>query len=252
MKKREKMKITFFKNENHFSARTSYCWENAELAEPKIKSNIIRILLIIIGLITLPIYIWFFRNEFSNYIWLFIPIIIALIVLHELCHALFCVITKRKVERICFLSSFRLNEPTAYVMPEFSVWSKIERVLFYLFPIVILSVIPTIIAIFLPIVRLWLILVALINLTSSAFDINDTFKTISLPKGCIIFEGFSLIPTNNQPIIIHKLTLTKDTLTILHEQFVYENKKLSKSDIATETENVKQLKNEFIQQIKTF
>ncbi len=246
------MKITFFKNENHFSARTSYCWENAELAEPKIKSNIIRILLIIIGLITLPIYIWFFRNEFSNYIWLFIPIAIALIVLHELCHALFFVITKRKVKRICFLSSFRLNEPTAYVMPELSSWSKIERVLFYLFPIIILSLVPTIIAIFLPIVRLWLILVALINLTGSAFDINDTIKTISLPKRSVIFEGFSLIPTNNQPIIIHKLTLTKDTLTILHEQFVYENKKLSKSDIATETENVKQLKNEFIQQIKTF
>ena len=243
------MKITFFKNENHFSARTSYCWENAELAEPKIKSNIIRILLIIIGLITLPIYIWFFRNEFSNYIWLFIPIIIALIVLHELCHALFCVITKRKVERICFLSSFRLNEPTAYVMPELSSWSKIERVLFYLFPIVILSVIPIIIAIFLPIVRLWLILVALINLTMSAFDINDILKTISLPKGCVIFEGFSLIPINNQPIIIHKLTLTKDTLTILHEQFVYENKKLSKSETPIETKNVKQIKKEMLQQI---
>ena len=243
------MKITFFKNENHFSARTSYCWENAELAEPKIKSNIIRILFIIIGLITLPIYIWFFRNEFSKYIWLFIPIVIALIVLHELCHALFCFITKRKVKRICFLSSFRLNEPTAYVMPEFSSWSKIERVLFYLFPIIILSIIPTIIAIFLPIVRLWLIVVALINLTISAFDINDTFKTISLPKGCIIFEGFSLLSNNNQPIIIHKLTLTKDTLTILHEQFVYENKKLSKSDIATETENVKQIKKEMLQQI---
>ena len=246
------MKITFFKNENHFSARTSYCWENAELAEPKIKSNIIRILLIIIGLITLPIYIWFFRNEFSKYIWLLIPIVIALIVLHEFCHAFFCFITKRKVERICFLSSFRLNEPTSYVMPELSSWSKIERALFYLFPIIILSLVPAIIAIFLPIVRLWLIVVALINLTISAFDINDIIKTISLPKGCIIFEGFSLIPTNNQPIIIHKLTLTKDTLTILHEQFVYENKKLSKSDIATETENVKQLKNEFIQQIKTF
>ena len=245
------MKITFFKNENHFSARTSYCWENAELAEPKIKSNIIRIPLIIIGLITLPIYIWFFRNEFSKYIWLFIPIVIALIVLHELCHAFFCVITKRKVKRICFLSSFRLNEPTSYVMPELSSWSKIERVLLYLFPIIILSAIPIVIAIFLPIVRTWLILVALINLTMSAFDINDILKTISLPKGCVIFEGFSLIPTNNQPIIIHKLTLTKDTLTILHEQFVYENKKLSKSDIATETENVKQLKNEFIQQIKT-
>ena len=249
MKKREKMKITFFKNENHFSARTSYCWENAELAEPKIKSNIIRILLIIIGLITLPIYIWFFRNEFSNYIWLFIPIIIALIVLHELCHALFCVITKRKVERICFLSSFRLNEPTAYVMPELSSWSKIERVLFYLFPIVILSVIPIIIAIFLPIVRLWLILVALINLTSSAFDIDDTFKTISLPKGCVIFEGFSLFSNNNQPIVIHKLILTKEKTEILHEQFVYENKKLSKSETPIETKNVKQIKKEMLQQI---
>ena len=243
------MKITFFKNENYFSARTSYCWENAELAEPKIKSNIIRILLIIIGLITLPIYIWFFRNEFSKYIWLFIPIVIALIVLHELCHALFCVITKRKVKRICFLSSFRLNEPTDYVMPDFSVWSKIERVLFYLFPIIILSVIPTIIAIFLPIVRLWLILVALINLTSSAFDINDTIKTISLPKRSVIFEGFSLIPTNNQPIIIHKLILTKEKTEILHEQFVYENKKLSKSETPIETKNVKQIKKEMFQQI---
>lgn len=249
MKKREKMKITFFKNENHFFARTSYCWENAELAEPKIKSNIIRIPLIIIGLITLPIYIWFFRNEFSNYIWLFIPIVIALIVLHELCHALFCVITKRKVERICFLSSFRLNEPTAYVMPEFSSWSKIERVLFYLFPIIILSLVPIIIAIFLPIVRLWLIVVALINLTISAFDINDTFKTISLPKGCIIFEGFSLLSNNNQPIVIHKLILTKEKTEILHEQFVYENKKLSKSETPIETKNVKQIKKEMLQQI---
>ena len=249
MKKREKMKITFFKNENHFFARTSYCWENAELAEPKIKSNIIRILLILIGLITLPIYIWFFRNDFSKYIWLFIPIVIALIVLHEFCHAFFCFITKRKVKRICFLSSFRLNEPTAYVMPEFSVWSKIERVLFYLFPIIILSLVPIIIAIFLPIVRLWLILVALINLTTSAFDINDTFKTISLPKGCVIFEGFSLLSNNNQLIIIHKLVLTREKAEILHEQFVYENKKLSKCETPIETENVKQLKNEMFQQI---
>ena len=243
------MKIIFFKNENHFSARTSYCWENAELAEPKIKNSIIRILLIIIGLITLPIYIWFFRNDFSKYIWLFIPIVIALIVLHEFCHAFFCVITKRKVKRICFLSSFRLNEPTAYVMPEFSVWSKIERVLFYLFPIIILSLVPIIIAIFLPIVRLWLILVALINLTGSAFDINDTIKTISLPKRSVIFEGFSLIPTNNQPIIIHKLILTKEKTEILHEQFVYENKKLSKSETPIETKNVKQIKKEMFQQI---
>ena len=243
------MKITFFKNENHFSARTSYCWENAELADPKIKNSIIRILLTTIGLITLPIYIWFFRNEFSNYIWLFIPIVIALIVLHELCHAFFCVITKRKVKRICFLSSFRLNEPTSYVMPELSSWSKIERVLFYLFPIIILSLFPTIIAIFLPIVRLWLILVALINLAGSAFDINDTIKTISLPKRSVIFEGFSLIPTNNQPIVIHKLILTKEKTEILHEQFVYENKKLSKSETPIETKNVKQIKKEMFQQI---
>ena len=60
------MKITFFKNENHFSARTSYCWENAELAEPKIKSNIIRIIFILMGLITLSIYVWLFRNVFSK------------------------------------------------------------------------------------------------------------------------------------------------------------------------------------------
>ena len=244
------MKITFFKNENHFSARTSYCWENAELADPKIKNSIIRILLTTIGLITLPVYIWFFRNEFSNYIWMFIPIVIALIVLHEFCHALFCFITKRKVNRICFLSSFRLNEPTSYVMPELSSWSKIERVLFYLFPIVILSLVPTIIAIFLPIVRLWLILVALINLTFSAFDINDTIKTISLPKRSVIFEGFSLIPTNNQPIIIHKLILTKEKTEILHEQFIWKSYELSKCDNLIETESVKQLKDEMLQQIK--
>ena len=61
------MKITFFKNENYFSARTSYCWENAELAEPKIKSNIIRILLIIIGLITLFIYGFLEMNYLNTY-----------------------------------------------------------------------------------------------------------------------------------------------------------------------------------------
>ena len=246
-KKREKMKITFFKNENHFSARTSYCWENAELAEPKIKSNIIRVISIVISFIMLFAYVLTFRNELSTNIWLFVTIVILLLPIHEFCHALFCLITKRRIERICFLSSFSLNEPIAYVLPKFTYWSKIERILFYLFPTIILSVLPTIIAIFLPLARFWLIFIALYNLLCSAFDITNTIKTISLPKRSIIFEGFSLIPTNNQPIIIHKLVLTKEKTEILHEQFVYENKKLSKCDIATETENVKQLKNEFMQ-----
>ena len=135
-------------------------------------------------------------------------------------------------------------------MPEFSAWGKIERALFYLFPLILISIIPLMVAIFLPAVRLWLILVALINLTTSAFDISDAIKTISLPKDSIVFEGFSLLSNNNQPIVIHKLVLTKEKTEILHEQFVYENKKLSKCDIATETENVKQLKNEILQQIK--
>ena len=240
------MKITLFKNESHFSARTSYCWENAELAEPKIKNDIIRILLILIGLIALPVYIWFFRNELSNCIWLFIPIVIALMVSHEFCHAFFCFMTKRKVERICFLSSFKFNEPTAYVMPEFSSWSKTERIIFYLFPTIMLSVIPALLAILLPMARLWLLLVSMYNLLCSSFDVSNAIKTISLPKSSIIFEGFSLIPTNTQPMVIHKLVLAKDKTEIIHKQFMYINKKISECDIAAETENIKNLKNEMV------
>ena len=59
------MKITFFKNENDFSECTTYCWENAELAKPKIQNNLMRIFIILLGLIALPIYVIAFKNEFS-------------------------------------------------------------------------------------------------------------------------------------------------------------------------------------------
>ncbi len=238
------MKITFFKNENHFSARTSYCWENAELAEPKIKSNIIRVLLILVGLSALLAYTWIFRHELSYNIWLFVTIIIVLLPIHELCHAIFCFITKRKIERICFFSSFSLNEPIAYVMPEFSAWSKIERALFYLFPTIILSVIPTIIAIFLPLARLWLLIIALFNVLLSSFDISDAIKTMSLPRKCIVLEGFALMPLNKQAIVIHKIFIQGREGEICHKQYIYEKKRLSEVLDLTETEEVKKLENE--------
>jgi len=243
--KRERMKIRFFKNENDFYKRTSYCWENAELAVPKIKNNINCVILIAISFILFG-YVLVFRNKLSTNLCLFAAIAILLLPVHELCHALFCFLTKRKIERICFFSSFSINEPTAYVMPEFTCWSKTERVLFYLFPTIMLSLIPTIIAIILPSVRFWLLLVSLYNLLCSAFDVSDSIKIISLPVKSVVFEGFALLSNRNQAIVIHKISLLKVNSEIKHEQFVYEHRKLTKIDNPIETEKVKQLKSEFL------
>ena len=86
------MKITFFKNEAHFYEKRHIFWDHAQKAEKKSLFRYIALLLslgaiLILNLTSLG------QRAVS---WLLI------LPIHELCHALFCWLSGKKVERIYF------------------------------------------------------------------------------------------------------------------------------------------------------
>ena len=121
------MKITFFKNESHFYPRISYTVENAEIVSLNQKIQSLKKYSIWLFMLPLLIFTFvFYRNLGSNYIAL-IAIVFLCLPIHELCHALFCWITGRKVERIFFFPYKRvISVPIAYVKPAFGFWNKTE------------------------------------------------------------------------------------------------------------------------------
>ena len=116
------MKIVFFKNESHFHPRLSYTWENAE--QVYLNSKLQNLKKIFIFLLAVPFFAFLFFNqkELSSKWLLLIAISLLCLPIHELCHALFCWISGRKVERICFFPYKRIfSKAAGYVKPTFSV-----------------------------------------------------------------------------------------------------------------------------------
>ena len=246
----KKMKITFFKNESHFYPYLSYKWENAETV--KLNQKIQNFKKYSTWLFMLPCLIFTllsYRNLNLNYIVLITTIIFCLPI-HELCHALLCLISKRKVERICFFPYKKfLTAPAAYVKPSFGVWNKTQTILFSLFPFLLLSIIPAILAIFIPSLRTWLIFLSLLNLSVSHLDIIDIFCFFKIPRNSLNFGDFIITAQEiNQPIIIHRLLITPKLDKVEHICFQYTNNKLTEITPPPETPNVLQWKQEFIKQ----
>ena len=244
------MKITFFKNESHFYSRISYVWENAEKVNyvPEFQ----RTSKVFSWLLCIPAFIFailFAQQIINNYL-LFIGILIFALPVHELCHAVFCLISGRKVDRICFFpyKNF-LTSKTAYVMPAFGAWNKCQAILFSAFPIILLTILPAFLAIFIPRFKLWLIFLSLLNVGMSHFDIIDVISLFQLPKNCIYFGTFSLIAKdNNTPVVIHRLSITPELDSVCHRQYTYFQGRMTEDNCAVETPDTKQLKQEFIKQ----
>ena len=177
------MKISFFKNESHFHPRVSYNFENADLVSLDCKIQNLKKYSTWLFMLPLLIFTFvFYRNLGSNYIAL-IAIVFLCLPIHELCHALFCWITGRKVERIFFFPYKRvISVPTAYVKPAFGVWNKTEALLFSSFPLILLSLVPAFLATFIPSLRICMIFLSLYNLSVSCFDIIDILCFQKLPK----------------------------------------------------------------------
>lgn len=244
------MKITFFKNESHFYPRISYTVENAEIVSLNQKIQSLKKYSIWLFMLPLLIFTFaFYKNLGSNFTVL-ISIVILCLPMHELCHALFCWITGRKVERIFFFPYKRVfSAPAAYVKPVFGVWNKNQVLLLFMFPLILLSFVPALLAVFIPSLKIWMIFLSLYNLSVSSLDIIDILCFLKLPKNCLHFGDFILtVKEVDKPITIHRLSVTPKLDKIDHNCFQYANNKLTKINPAPESREVGKLRQEFINQ----
>ena len=244
------MNISFFKNESHFHPRTSYTVENAEIVSLNQKTQSLKKYSTWLFMLPLLIFTFIFYKNLGSNSTVLIATVILCLPIHELCHALFCWITGRKVERIFFFPYKRvISVPTAYVKPAFGVWNKTEALLFSSFPLILLSLVPALLAIFIPSVRIWMIFLSLYNLSVSCFDIIDILCFLKLPKNCLYFRDFILtVKETDKPIIIHRLSVTSKLDKIDHVCFQYAHNKLAEIHPVPESSEVIKLKQEFINQ----
>ena len=244
------MKIYFFKNESHFHPRISYTFENAELIRMDDKIQNLKKCSTWLFMLPLLIFTFVFLKDLGSNVTILIAIWIFGLPAHELCHALFCWITGRAVERICFFPYKRVSSvPVAYVKTAFGVWNRIQVLLFSSFPLILLSLLPALLAVFIPPLRMWLIFLSLYNLSISSLDIIDIICLLKLPKNCLDFGDIILTAKGaDKPIIIHQLSVTPKLDKIDHICFQYANNELTEIDPAPESSEVITLKQEFIKQ----
>lgn len=244
------MKIVFFKNEEHFHPRISYTWDNAEGIGLDTKLTKYKNLLMFA--LTVPLFIFVVVNyeAFKSNRLLLLAVAFLTLPVHEICHALFCWVVGKKVERMCFFPYKQfITKPTAYVRPAFDVWKKYQVVLFNLFPFIILSVFPSVLAIFCPPLRMWLLLISLLNLSASVFDIVSVIHYLRFPKGLLYFLHFTLKVTDaKKPVTIHRIAVTPKLDKIYHTCFVYSENVLTETKNVYDTPETIAIKQEFKEQ----
>ena len=199
------MKIAFFKNETHFPVRSTYTFENAKVIRLDGGGYKLGAYLQWILIFPLLAFLHFFSGDVaSSYIFVIVFAIVGL-PLHELCHALFCWGSGRGVERICFFPYKNLlSRPVAYVKPAFGMWNKGQFILFSLFPLLLLSVIPAALAVFIASVRVEFWFVSLFNLLVSSFDIADTLCILKTPRKSVNVGDFILAKEKeDKPMVIN-------------------------------------------------
>ena len=241
------MKIVFFKNESHFYPRLSYAWENAVQIHLNSKLQGLKSLFRWVLIIPYIIFLIVNFKELANKPFLLIAIFFLCLPIHELCHAFFCWMSGRKIERINFFPYRQIfSNITAYVKPAFGVWNKWQATLLSAFSIIILSILPAILAIFIPSIRLWLLLIALLNISTSSSDIIDILCILKLPSDSLYFVDFILtVKDTKKAVKIHQLFVTPKLDKINHNCFEYFNGKLTKMEYHVETDTTISLKKEF-------
>ena len=244
------MKISFFKNESHFHPRISYTFENAELIRMDDKIQNLKKYSTWLFMLPLLIFIFVFYKNLGSNSTVLIAIVILCLPIHELCHALFCWIAGRKVERIFFFPYKGVfSVPAAYVKPVFGVWNKNQVLLCSMFPLILLSFVPALLAVFIPSLKIWMIFLSLYNLSVSSLDIIDILCFLKLQKNCLHFRDFILtVKDADKPIIIHRLSVTPKLDKIDHICFQYANNQLTEINPPPESSETIKLKQEFIKQ----
>ena len=250
------MKITFFKNESDFYPRHSFSWENAKSVNFNLEMPKVRRCVKVLSIILILVFVCFFWHQLAEIYWLFIATILLCLPVHELCHALFCWIVGKRVEGICFNPysklplKKRISLPAAYVKPAFDVWNKCQVVLLAAFPLILLSIVPAVLAIFISPLRYWLLSLSLYNFGVSSFDILDVLRFIQAPAKHINvgFTNVWLIARDaSKPIVIHQIFVTPELDKIHHECFSYFNSQRTEIQ-AYDTSETVALKQEYREQ----
>lgn len=246
------MKIYFFKNENDLCSRESFTAENADIKGCRRRPKKLYYSVLFVTSFSLIISLLLLDIDYHNGLLPVILIALPVLAFHEGCHALHCFLTGKKVERICFFpfGFLSVSKPSAYVKPAFNVWSRNGRILFALFPLLLLTVIPTIIAVLVPTTKYFLTPLAAFNFVTSVFDICDAIILLSYPKDALYFNSFYLIPTKDSPPTLHRVWISKDKKTVFHKHYEVSRYKIKEISPPLETENVKQLIQEFKTQFK--
>jgi|GEM_PF-1165574 len=204
------MEIKLFEKESDFIPRT-YSIENIEddNFDISVKYKKYRNYSMWLSLIPYIVFLTAFsRADMTSSIHVFI-VFIPLLFCHEFCHALFAVISGRKIQKISFFSCGRriFTSPVAYVKLKFGAYNKTNSILFTVFPLILLSLVPAILAFFIAPIRYWLLLVSAVNIAISYFDIAGVLCILQLPKNCLDFGDFLATPKDaKKPIIIHRLS----------------------------------------------
>ena len=223
------MKITFFKNESHFYEKRHIFWDHAQKAENKPLFRYIALLLSLGAVLILSLTSLGQRAAF----WLLI------LPIHELCHALFCWLSGKKVERIYFFPYKNILKAIAYVQPKFDVWSKRQWGLFVAFPLLLLTALPILLTLFLPEQRVILYSIALFNLAISHRDVEGLLNLFVLPKNTICAGALWLIPQGEEAVELHRIALPICSQQIEHSHYCYEKGKTTEIIPPQETEEIK-------------
>lgn len=184
------MKITFFKNEKHFCRVSAMLHPNIIEIRPRLIARLLKYPLLIAAQLPLAAYVILRWESFASNWWYAAVIYFVLVPVHEFFHALHCWLTKRKVKRFCFFPyNFGLSFTTAYVEPDASVYKRGEAVLLALFPLIWITVLGSILAVWMPAWRAFWVFFVIGNFSASCMDLYDTLVALTMPRTARLFSG---------------------------------------------------------------
>ena len=145
------MKIYFGKHECDHFLGDALSFENAKWVKGKYNADRGKRITVCVTSAIAIIYVFLFSKQLSSHTIIIWSIFFLQLSLHEFCHALFAWICGKGVEGIYFFPKYKkrkITNPGAYVCPKPDIYNKTERILLYLFPLILLSVLPSIFALF--------------------------------------------------------------------------------------------------------
>ena len=246
------MQITFFKNEEHFTRHASLICFNSNVKGAE-QSRTLRLGWVVVGLsvVLFGMYLWFDRSAISQRNWQILFASLVVVPVHEFLHAFYLWMTGRKVKAIRFFppkSRSTDRAVIAYVMHALSAFKRYERALCYLFPLIWLTGLPLVLALFLPSLRVILLYLSLLNMSVSMFDVEDAFNLLFLPKGAVEIYGMWITVMSNEPITMHLFELPVNSDEIIHRTYRYERDMLNEVIPAEMDDKVKATFAEFRKQ----